>query len=93
MEMAVIATNSTQSSVSLREILEAFAGYQPKPDTGTRVLLFGACAADGHARCPEHTTVAATTYLCRCTCHAGIDPADFDAAYGTAWWAETSEGA
>jgi hypothetical protein len=86
-----MSTTFQRNGTTLRQTIEAFAGYQTAPVAGTTALLFGACAAEAHGRCPERTTIGEQTLVCSCSCHEGIDPADFDAAYGTAWWAEQRE--
>lgn len=87
-----MTTTSQDPTTSLRTVLETFAGYHTPPQTGTKALPFGACAAKAHDRCPEHTKMGATTLICDCSCHEAMDPADFDAAYGAPWWVEVEEG-
>lgn len=81
---------STQPA-TLRQTIEAFAGYQTAPVAGTKALLFGACASEAHGRCPERTTVGATALVCNCP-HHGEQAEVFDALYGEPWWVEQAEG-
>lgn len=72
---------------NLRDTIEHFAGYHIRPQTGTEVMLFGACHLKAHERCPSSIQLGPTTLLCSCDCHNGIDPAEWDQAYGAPWWA------
>lgn len=77
-----------QRSTSLRSVIERAAGMHTAPVAGTRTMVFGACDAGAHGRCHERAVIGATVYICSCDHHNGIDAAEWDAAYGTAWWGE-----
>lgn len=71
-------------------MLEKAAGMHTAPVAGTTVLQCGACASEAHGRCKGCITVGARTLVCPCT--HGMDPAEWDAAYGPPWGDEVDEG-
>jgi len=83
------ATFPRQST--LRQTLERAAGMHPAPQPETRVTLFGACDSEAHGRCDGCRTVGVTAYRCSCECHAE-QAADYDARWGSPWWATMDEG-
>jgi hypothetical protein len=90
MERNEMSVSLGQKRTTLRYSLERAAGMHTAPVAGTTALLFGACDAEAHGRCPERTTVGARVLGCSCPCHAE-QAADFDARYGEPWWAAQSE--
>jgi hypothetical protein len=75
---------------TLRQNLERAAGMHTAPVAGTKVQECGACAAGACVRCLPRVTVGARELVCPCT--HGIDPADWDAAYGPPWGVDVDEG-
>lgn len=81
-----------RQATTLRQALERAAGMHTAPVAGTMIGIFGTCVSKAHERCDGQRVVGVMTYICDCPCHTGIDPADFDAAYGPPWGVEVNEG-